>query len=315
MSPSQPASRPVRPRLTTAALAGLLLAGAAWGGSCSRKPPPKSEEFIAAPERIGRLEHPRLAESSALAASRKHPGVYWTCNDSDNPPELFALDEKGGSVGVFLVGASRNIDWEAMSIDDQDRLYIGDTGNNEPPRRTLLSLYVVNEPDPRGDARPTAIKQVRFRYPADMGRFDCEAMFVRGQWAYVITKEYEKARLFRVPLGEAETSALEAECLGELPDVSVATDADLSQDGRRLAILSYSAIVIYDLPDAPEKVFSPRVSGRALNVPAEKRFINLNQAEGLCWQAGEDPRELRITNEGRELYRVRVAPPRRTGKD
>lgn len=31
------------------------------------------------------IKDPRITESSGLAASRAHPGVYWTHNDQDSP--------------------------------------------------------------------------------------------------------------------------------------------------------------------------------------------------------------------------------------
>src|SRR5687768_5857115 len=32
-------------------------------------------------ERVGRIEHEPVRESSGIAASRRHPGVFWTHND------------------------------------------------------------------------------------------------------------------------------------------------------------------------------------------------------------------------------------------
>ena len=43
------------------------------------------------PERIGTLEHPEIREASGIAASRRHPGIFWVHNDSGNPPSLFAV--------------------------------------------------------------------------------------------------------------------------------------------------------------------------------------------------------------------------------
>lgn len=42
------------------------------------------------------ITDPRIKESSGLAASRKHPGVYWTHNDSDDGPYVYAVDSRTG---------------------------------------------------------------------------------------------------------------------------------------------------------------------------------------------------------------------------
>ena len=57
-----------------------FLAGALLVGVLSPRPPPPptgtKEGFT--------IKDPRITESSGLAASRQHPGVYWTHNDSDD---------------------------------------------------------------------------------------------------------------------------------------------------------------------------------------------------------------------------------------
>src|SRR3954469_24958651 len=41
---------------------------------------------------ISQVSQPEIREASALVASQQWPGIYWTFNDSKNPPTLFALD-------------------------------------------------------------------------------------------------------------------------------------------------------------------------------------------------------------------------------
>src|SRR5262245_47557574 len=95
-----------------------------------------------------------LREASGVVASRRHPGVFWSHNDSDDLPRLFAFRRDGAPVvaagvdparyrGVSIDGA-RNIDWEDITSDPDGRLYIGDIGNNYSTRRNL-AIYVVDE--------------------------------------------------------------------------------------------------------------------------------------------------------------------------
>ncbi|MEU3283313.1 WD40 repeat domain-containing protein, partial [Streptomyces antibioticus] len=42
------------------------------------------------------IKDPRITESSGLAASRQHPGIYWTHNDQDTGAYLYAVDSGTG---------------------------------------------------------------------------------------------------------------------------------------------------------------------------------------------------------------------------
>ena len=61
-------------------------------------------------ERVGRIEHEPVRESSGIAASRRHPGVFWTHNDKGDAARLYAIDGTGKLLAEFAVDA-RNDDW------------------------------------------------------------------------------------------------------------------------------------------------------------------------------------------------------------
>src|SRR5215468_8138892 len=83
----------------------------------AQTPPPASATPRApkAVERIGQIDYGPISESSGLVASRKHPGVYWTHNDSGNPAVIFAITHEGKFVAEFPVAAKNN-DWEDIAI-------------------------------------------------------------------------------------------------------------------------------------------------------------------------------------------------------
>ena len=124
--------------------------------------PPQSGE-------VGRLVHPPIQESSGLVASRTHPGVFWTHNDSGNPPRLFAVRADGSLIREYVVGAP-NVDWEDIAADDKGRLYIGEIGNNGG-LLPLRAVYRVEEPDPTAKAEGPLPA-----LPVDLGRL----LSVRG---------------------------------------------------------------------------------------------------------------------------------------
>ena len=264
------------------------------------------------PVRVGRLEHPAIAESSGIIASRKHAGVYWTMNDSGSPPRIYAVDQAGKSLRAVHLHGARNRDWEDIAADSDGMLYVADVGDNARSRKTL-TIYCLPEPDPKGKGA-AAVKFARsFRYPAGHGPFDCEAMFVRRGWAYLVTKESGRAGLYRVALAGKPGETGEAEFLGTLSGAAWVTAADISPDGRRIAVLTYLSVIVYELPAPPEKVFAPpasgpasrpAVTGRSVAVGRRLRLVRLGQCEAICWQPAKAGGGLLITNEGRYVYRM-----------
>ena len=98
------------------------------------------------------IKDPRIKESSGLAASRLHPGIYWTHNDSDDGPYLYAVDSKTwrtvSTVTMKGVGSPRDV--EAVSIGPDGDLYL--TGRLELEHldedeldRVIGELYAITE--------------------------------------------------------------------------------------------------------------------------------------------------------------------------
>jgi len=279
---------------------------------------------LSKPVRLGRLEQKTLRESSGIIASKRYPGVYWSINDSGNPPDLLAIKVDGKGISRIRVSRARNIDWEDLAADTKGAIYIGDFGNNAR-RRRVLSIFCVDEPNPYAAKKTVKVKtRVRFSYPAGQGPFDCEAMFVRKGWAYLITKEPLSAGLWRVRLEGKKKGPCQARYLGELPRAQWVTAADISPDGKWIAVLSYFDLFVYQLPrpidkmlDDNEACTTTRSSSQASrpfslifkDAKLVQRSISLRQAEGVCWELSPEdkrPRALIITNEQRGIYRVRL---------
>ena len=54
------------------------------------------------------LAHPKIHESSGLAVSHRHPGLFWTHNDSGDAPRLYAFDEQGRHHGTLRRAGSES---------------------------------------------------------------------------------------------------------------------------------------------------------------------------------------------------------------
>ena len=125
-------------------------------------------------EKLAELENKDIYESSGLAASRRHPGIYWTHNDSGDQPRLFAFDEAGRHQGTSAWKGAKAVDWEDMgsfTYANRPYLFVADVGDNARQRNDY-TLYIAVEPDsPRDDVQPRALA---FRY--EDGSRDCEAV-------------------------------------------------------------------------------------------------------------------------------------------
>lgn len=283
-------------------VAVLLLAACAPTALLPAGPAPRCEPLgpaVAVPA--------ELAETSGLAASRRHPGVFWTHNDSGGEPVLYAVDANGTLLGRVRVAGATLTDWEDLALGPCPAgagrcLYIGDIGDNAEVRDRIV-IYLVPEPSPR-DTVTARAQRIEVRYPD--GARDAEALFVTpaGE-VYIVTKGRSgPPALYRVPRGVAlapgegqeASTVLELEAVQTLgtarpllPDM--VTGADMTPDGRRVVIRTYAALRFYRLEAGrlePERD-PPTVNLRPLEEPqgeavavAENGVIVLTSEAGMA---------------------------------
>ncbi|WP_432002474.1 hypothetical protein [Streptomyces sioyaensis] len=196
---------------------------------------------------------PRITESSGLAASRAHPGIYWTHNDSDDGPYLYAVDGRSGRTvaRITLRGIGSPRDVEAISIGPDGNLYVGDIGDNLGGSWDHVWIYRLPEPKTLRDATVTAT-QFTVKY-AD-GPRDAEALMVHPKTGrvYIASKKqdgggalYEGPR--RLTAGATNTFRKVA------PIDLWVTDGAFSPDGSRLALRSYFGARMYRWQDGRPK--------------------------------------------------------------
>ncbi len=221
-------------------------------------------ELAAAPvQDVGKLSVPEIQEASGLIASSKHEGVFWTISDSGNPANLYALDQTGRVLATYKIAGATNSDWETITLDAQSHLLIGDVGNAS--RSAARSIYEVDEPDPRaaGAAESSFAKPIelalrrKMTFNAPAPDTDFEASFVLGGKYYLPSKVSSGvAQLFALDLPTAapeptgQSIAVELKLLGTIPNANWITDAALHSNGKRLALLTYSEALLFDLPDS-----------------------------------------------------------------
>ena len=275
----------------------------------------------AAPEYAGVFSDPELDEVSGLAASRAHPGLYWAQNDSGTGAKLMAVKTDGSRVATLTLAGAENVDWEdidAFDYNGKHYLLVADTGDNGGIRKQL-TLYVVEEPArlrDGGSLKPAWI--IHFKWPD--GARDCEASAVdpgRGE-VLLISKKRVPPEIFRVKLHPDDGGVQTAELVATLSDISQPspeelkknpvygryrsqiTGADLSANGRVLAVLNYHSVHLYVRHGGQDWAQVMKT------LPGQLELPWLPQAEGIAFSP--DGRSLLIGSEQRPspliLYRA-----------
>lgn len=191
-----------------------------------------------------------IHESSGVAVSRTHAGIFWTHNDSGEPL-LYAVDADGRTAGRVRVTGAAVEDWEDVALAPcpagGDCLYVADIGDNDAERPSI-TIYRVPEPAP-GAAASAPAEAIRLRYPD--GPHDAEALFVLGGAIHVVTKgESGPIAVYRASTSASPDAETTLERVRELSAGKVdrperITGADASPDGRWVVMRTLESASIY----------------------------------------------------------------------
>ncbi|MCM2391858.1 WD40 repeat domain-containing protein [Streptomyces albipurpureus] len=182
------------------------------------------------------IEDTRITESSGLAASRAHPGVYWTHNDQDEP-RVFAIDSKTGKTvaTVTLRGVGKPRDMEAISVGSDGNVYVGDIGDNLNGSWSHVWIYTFPEPKA---LRDMTVRATQYTVKYADGPRNAEAMMVhpRTGRVYIASKNEDGGGLYEGPAKLTTAGTNTFRRIGEVPWV---TDGAFSPDGKELVLRSY----------------------------------------------------------------------------
>jgi hypothetical protein len=266
------------------------------------------------PELVSHLKHDEIVESSGLANSYRHPGLFWTHNDSGDEPRIFAFDEQGNHHGTCRLKGALAVDWEDMgsfTLRGQPYLFVADVGDNTK-KREQCTIYLIAEPDvgqPEAVARP-----LTFRY--EDGPMDCEgvALDTTQQVFILVEKVYlptSPCRVYELAWKPQSSDGLRvARPIGRLQrgrlSVPMVTGLDISADGRRAAIVTYGSVgLAYERTPAESWQAAFAKSPREIALPGVGE--GRRQGEAICY--GGDGVTLYLTSEKRPcpLFVIRPA--------
>ncbi|MEM6831063.1 MAG: hypothetical protein AAF551_11165 [Bacteroidota bacterium] len=200
-------------------------------------------------------------ETSGIIKSQLYEGVYWVHNDSGHETAIIPVDRKGNVAQSYryqtstgqLIGDAVSMDWEDILRDDQGNVIVADFGNNCNCRRDLV-FYYIRESDPT-QRNNRVFKRVFFEYPDQQTypaskedfNFDAEGAFYAHGKIYVLSKNRSNTytKLYRLDA----THPFEVNKLTLLDTFDIrgkVTGADATEDGKKIAILTYTGVWIFE---------------------------------------------------------------------
>lgn len=254
----------------------------------------------------------KLKEASGVEVSSASD-LIWILEDSGNENNIYGLNTDGKIQQTIKIENASNVDWEDLTSDNAGNLYIGDFGNNDNERKDLC-IYKINAGDLKQDVASSSGK-ISFYYPEQTEFppkksaffYDAESFFEHNGNFYIFTKNRSKGfdgsvSLYKIPNQEGNHKA---QLLGKFQACNIykkcaITSADISPDGKTIAILSASRV--YLLTN-----FSPDdfLSGKT----EEFELPDVTQKEGICFKDNET---LLIVDEkdkktGGNLYELKIS--------
>ena len=116
---------------------------------------PKNSLKISAQTIIYKTQLPKqILETSGLEFFKD---AFLTHNDSGGKASLYAFNEAGIILKEYSIMGAENIDWEDIA-QDENYIYISDTGNNKGKRQNLNIIIV----DPNNDFKK--VGKIKFNY-------------------------------------------------------------------------------------------------------------------------------------------------------
>ncbi|MGS2739800.1 hypothetical protein [Sinomicrobium sp. M5D2P17] len=252
-----------------------------------------------------------LKENSGIEIIERDSTI-WSINDSGNKDHIYQVGFDGKMRRELKLKKAKNTDWEEITKDKDNNLYIGDFGNNSNKRKDL-TIYKIPNPNTI-EGKEIEAEKITFYYPeqksfppkAKHRYYDAEAFFFLNGYFYLFTKNRTSpfdgvSFLYKVP---ARKGHHKAELIGKYifctdDEGCRITAATISPDEKTVALLGYDKVWLFS-GFTDDNFFHADI----------KEVVELghsSQKEGLCFM---DNHTLLISDEakgssGRNLYELK----------
>ena len=238
-----------------------------------------------------------IVESSGIAFDEGR-NLFWTIQDSNNGPLLYAFDEEGKLTHKTLVENIKNKDWEDVLIDGKGDMYIGDFGNNDK-KRDHYKIYKVSSANVLSPKATATV--ISFKLEGKKEK-DFEAFILKDEMFYLFSKEEHKTVVYKIPNQEGKHEAQKVTTYKfDTKGEHRITSAALSKDQKTIVLLNHSKL--WKLSNFEGDQF---FSG---NIDIQE-FKHTSQKEGICFK---NEHSVYITDEnednrGGKLYELEIEP-------
>lgn len=251
----------------------------------------------------------RLNELSGLSESLRYPGYFWANNDSGDSLRCFLISPKGETVAVVNLKEYGNVDTESLRVAgtrEKSWVYISDTGDNRAQRP---QVEIDRFPEPEIDVRKLhqevslSCEQMVLKY-GDGTSSDAETLLIdKNQRVGIVTKSLLGSKLWITPQPFSPAPQT-LQSAGPVPIDKwrkrdekyslLITDGQWSNDGKRLALMTYTHLFIWNVPDDTDFKSLAKIF---LNPPdIQESLPPLKQAESLSF-VGDDS-HVAVSSEG-----------------
>jgi len=233
-----------------------------------------------------------LKETSGLETTESSE-FFWTHNDGGDGPRLYKMDTLGNLIKTVMVSNVLNIDIEDVTQDEHQNFYLADIGNNSNDRKNLRIYKIPNPDNASNDSVNAEIIQVIYpnqtEFPPNQSQFnfDAEAIIYLDSALYLFSKNRTVpftgyTYLYKIPSVSGTYTATLLDSfrtgLGFKEQLWI-TAADLSPNGKRLALLSSDKIFVFT-EFAGDRFFDGKVKQIDLNSFTQKEaLVFLNEDE------------------------------------
>jgi hypothetical protein len=204
-----------------------------------------------------------IDEDSALVQAGR---LFVTTNDSGDAARIFTMNARGRTVGVTH-WAKRQTDCEAIAPINAGHVWVGDIGDNDSVRR---SIVVSRVPVGRGNR---TVRPAKYHLVYPDGPHNAETLMRDPDTGrlFIVTKSPTGGTLYSVPKPLSRTHTNMLTPLASVPLVK-ATDGAFFRSGEYFVVRDYEKAVLYAWP--------------SLRQVGTFRLPSQEQGEGLATDTG-----------------------------